>query len=115
MRDKVIETLIKIGIPVGSQAFKYIKTAIRLLNDGEHENPQWMIMYEEIGNIHNVSGMSVDRAMRYAFDKARKTAKEYEFQYGVVEHYLGFDNLKNSNTLSLLNSRIKQDMEGEDE
>lgn len=115
MKNRIVETLVMVGIPVGMLGFKYIRDAIILLNDGAHENPQWTVLYMEIAERHNVSFSSVERAINLAFQSARNSAKESEVYYGIVEHYLGFINTQNSKTLALLNLRIKQDMEEEDE
>ena len=111
MKNRIVDTLVRIGIPVGNLGFKYVTDALLLLNDGKHENPQWTLLYEEIAEMNNTTKSRVERAIRHAFEVARDLKTDYEF----VEHYIGFVNTQNSNTLALLNLRIKQDMEGENE
>lgn len=109
MKSRIVETLIRIGIPIGNLGFKYITDALLLLSDGKHENPQWILLYEEIAEMNGSTRSKVERAIRYAFASARDLKTNYE----IADHYLGFANCQNSNTLALLNFRIKQDVEKE--
>lgn len=111
MKNRIVNTLVRIGIPVGNLGFKYITDALLLLNDGKHENPQWTLLYAEIAELNNTTQSRVERAIRHNFEVARDLKTDYQ----IVEHYIGFVNTQNSNTLALLNLRIKQEMEEEDE
>lgn len=112
MKRKIEEVLIKIGAPCGSLGFKYITDTILLLDTDEWKNPKYMALYYFIAKKNNTTDIRVERAIRYCFKKVRDKTQKH-FDYELVDHYIGFTNCENSNSLARLYYRIKSEMEDE--
>lgn len=103
--DKTQNTLIKIGMPIGLKGFKYITDAISLLDKPEWKNPKWTALYYAVAKLNNTTSYLVESGIRNAL----KSTRERNCDYKSIEHYIGFANCENSNSLNLLYTRLKQE------
>lgn len=111
-KENVESVLISMGMPIKLKGFKYITDAVMLLDTPEWENPKWTALYYKIGMMNNDTGSRVERAIRNAFMTTRTRVADYE----MIEHYIGFINCENSNSITFLHKNIKEEFpEGESE
>lgn len=108
IEKKVEDVLIKAGIPAHLSGFDYIKEAVIIL-DRDGMNVKWMEIYSEIANKFGKTVDIVERAIRNALAVARSSKSDYE----MASHYIGFVNVGNASSISLLYRRIKREMEEE--
>ncbi len=104
-RENVESVLIAMGMPIKLKGFKYITDAVMLLDTPEWENPKWTALYYKIGTMNDDTGSRVERAIRNAFMTTRTKVADYE----MIEHYIGFVNCENSNSITFLHKNIKND------
>lgn len=105
-RSDIEDILIKIGVPAGIKGFKYITDAVLILyNDSEISMTKEL--YPMIAKKNETTGNRVERAIRHAFEVARSPKRNYD----AVEHYIGFTNCSNANSLKMPCSRIKAQQE----
>ena len=104
-KETVENVLIKMGMPVKLKGFKYITDAVMLLDTPEWENPKWTALYYKIGLMNQDTASRVERAIRNAFMTTRNRVADYE----AIEHYIGFTNCENSNSIAYLYKNIKKD------
>lgn len=104
-KETVENVLIKMGMPIKLKGFKYITDAVMLLDTKEWENPKWTALYYKIGLMNQDSASRVERAIRNAFTTTRTRVADYE----AIEHYIGFTNCENSNSIVYLYKNIKRD------
>ena len=102
---KIEETLIRIGVPVGIQGFRYITDAIKLLDKPEWKNIKMIALYEKVANMNNATAGSVERAIRHALTVTRNHVGETED----VLHYIGGKGSKSSDSLKMLHTRLKNE------
>lgn len=106
MKKEIVENvLIKMGMPVKLKGFKYITDAVMLLDTEEWESPKWTALYYKIGLMNGDTASRVERAIRNAFTTTRNRVADYE----MIEHYIGFTNCENSNSIVYLYKNIKKD------
>ena len=106
MKREIVEnTLISMGMPIKLKGFQYIVDAVMLLDTPEWKNPKWTALYYKIGTMNQDTGSRVERAIRNAFLKTRTKVADYE----MIEHYIGFTNCENSNSISFLYKNIKDE------
>jgi len=106
MKREVVEhILIAMGMPVKLKGFKYIVDAVMLLDMPEWKNPKWTALYYKIGVLNNDTESKVERAIRNAFTTTRNKVADYD----LIEHYIGFTNCANSNSLIFLYKNIKEE------
>lgn len=106
MKKEIVEkVLIEMGMPVKLKGFRYITDAVMLLDTEEWQNPKWTALYYKIGIMNHDSASRVERAIRNAFTTIRNRVTDYE----TIEHYIGFTNCENSNSIVYLYKNIKQD------
>lgn len=98
------QVLLKIGVPTEVKGFSFITYAIMLLDRKEWENPQWCLLYYEVGKHFGTTQSKAERAIRHAFSVARTKGNHDD-----VERYIGFDNCKNSSSLKTLYLNIKHE------
>lgn len=104
-RETVEKALIEMGMPVKLKGFQYIVDAVMLLDTPEWKNPKWTALYYKIGMMHQDTESRVERAIRNAFTTTRNRIGNYE----AIEHYIGFTNCENSNSIVFLYKNIKQE------
>ena len=104
-REIVEKVLIEIGMPVKLKGFRYITDAVMLLDTEEWQNPKWTALYYKIGAMNQDSASRVERAIRNAFTTTRNRVTDYK----AIEHYIGFTNCENSNSIVYLYKNIKRD------
>lgn len=104
-RETVEHILIGMGMPVKLKGFKYITDAVMLLDTPEWKNPKWTALYYKIGAMNNDTESRVERAIRNAFLTTRNRVADYE----MIEHYIGFTNCENSNSITFLYKNIKME------
>ena len=104
-RENVEHVLISMGMPVKLKGFKYITDAIMLLAAPEWQNPKWTALYYKIGLMNQDTDSRVERAIRNAFMTTRNRVVDYD----MVEHYIGFTNCENSNSLIYLYKNIEKE------
>lgn len=105
-RNTVENVLFKIGVPVNTNGFKFITDAVMIID----ERPIKGItkdLYPEIAKKNRTIPSRVERTIRHAFATARSPKGNYD----AVEHYIGFINCENGNSLKMLHMRIKQECE----
>ena len=111
MKKEMIErVLIEMGMPVKLKGFRYIVDAVMLLDTPEWQNPKWTALYYKIAVMNQDTPSRVERAIRNAFTTTRNRVADYE----MIEHYIGFTNCENSNSIVYLYKNIKRDF-SEDE
>jgi len=106
-RELVEKVLMEMGMPVKLKGFKYITDAVMLLDTPEWRNPKWTAMYYKIAAMNQDSASKVERAIRNAFATTRNRVSDYE----KIEHYIGFTNCENSNSITFLYMNLKKDVE----
>lgn len=105
-RQKIENILINMGIPVSVKGFGYIVDAV-LIWDKEKKVKMTKYLYPQIAQLNGDTPKGVERAIRYAFEVARRTQDKKE----LIEHYIGFNNISNSDSIAMLHLRIKSDNE----
>lgn len=103
-RSDVENVLLEIGIPAGVKGFKYITDAIMILDDSNWNPKGAITLYNRIAGMNNTTGSRVERAIRHSFEIARSPKGNYD----AVEHYIGFMNCQNKNSLKMLYYKIKE-------
>lgn len=106
MKNYIIDVLLDIGIPSGVKGFIYIHEAMKLFDS----DPYFMegkicLLYETIAKQHSTTSSRVERAIRHAFDVAKKSHRDKE------GYYIDPSETKNSNLLRTLYLRLKQDQD----
>ncbi|MBO5093940.1 MAG: hypothetical protein J6C33_06240 [Lachnospiraceae bacterium] len=104
-RETIEHVLIGMGMPVKLKGFQYITDAVMLLDTPEWKNPKWTALYYKIGVMNHDTESRVERAIRNAFLTTRNRVADYE----MIEHYIGFTNCENSNSITFLYKNIKRD------
>ncbi len=107
-REFVEHVLMLMGMPVKLKGFRYITDAVLLLDTPEWQNPKWTALYYKIGTMNHDTASRVERAIRNAFMTTRNRVADYE----MVEHYIGFTNCENSNSITFLYKNIKNEYAG---
>lgn len=106
MNKETIETtLYKIGMPARLSGFSYIVDTLMLLDKPEWNNPKWTSLYYCVGKMNNTSQDIVEAAIRYAL----KTTRNKNSDYKLIEHYIGYANCENSNSLMQLYHMLKSE------
>lgn len=103
-RNDIENILLKIGVPAGIKGFKYITDAVLCLED-DAVCSMTKELYPAVARINKTTTSRVERAIRHALDVARSP----KGNYNAVEHYIGFMNCTNSNSLKMLHTRIIQE------
>lgn len=114
MKKEIVEhVLISMGMPVKLKGFKYITDAVMLLDTREWQHPKWTALYYKIAVMNHDTESRVERAIRNAFMTTRTRVADYE----MIEHYIGFTNCENSNSITYLYKTIKNEYpeEGQEE
>jgi len=106
-RELVEKVLMEMGMPVKLKGFKYITDAVMLLDTPEWRNPKWTAMYYKIAAMNQDSASKVERAIRNAFATTRNRVSDYE----KIEHYIGFTNCENSNSITFLYMNLKKEFQ----
>ena len=104
-REFVEHALILMGMPVKLKGFRYITDAVMLLDTPEWQNPKWTALYYKIGILNHDTASRVERAIRNAFMTTRNRVANYD----MINHYIGFTNCENSNSITFLYKNIKQE------
>lgn len=108
MNRLVVEnTLLQMGIPASLKGFAYITDAMLLMDMPEWNGQKWLALYWKIAQMNATTDSSVERAIRHALALARGERGDYE----IVNHYIGFLNLENSASLSMLYKILKEEEE----
>lgn len=105
-REYVEDVLMKIGIPARVKGFKYIVDAVMLLDEEEWKCPKYTALYYSIAKMNNSTASRTERAIRHAFGIARSSRGDYD----MAEHYIGFINCENSNSIASLYRMIKKEI-----
>lgn len=105
-REYVEDVLMKIGIPARVKGFKYIVDAVMLLDEEEWKYPKYTALYYSIAKMNNSTASRTERAIRHAFGIARSSRGDYD----MAEHYIGFINCENSNSIASLYRMIKKEI-----
>lgn len=103
-RTDIEHTLLKIGIPSATKGFRYIADAIMVIDESGLISVTRQI-YPDIAKMNGTTPNCVERAIRHAFNVVRTKYVDPE----IVEHYIGFSNVGNSNSLSMLYMRVKEE------
>ena len=104
-REFVEHVLISMGMPVKLKGFKYIAEAVLLLDTPEWQEPKWTALYYKIARLYGDTESRVERAIRNAFTTTRTRVTNYE----LIDHYIGFTNCQNSNSITFLHRNIKEE------
>jgi len=110
-RSQIELILIQIGTPVALNGYTYLVDAVMLLDKPEWIHPKWSALYDCVGNLNNVSGKAVEKGIRKALETTRTNCADYN----AIEHYIGFCNCSNSNSLMQLHRMIKNEFESDDD
>lgn len=106
-RKNIEDILLQMGVPANINGFRYIVDAILFMNDEGTWNLKYTYLYYLVAKKYHTSIECVERAMRHAFETARKT----ENARAMVEHYIGYAHRSNSASLKMLYIRLKDDEE----
>lgn len=104
-RSDVEQVLLKIGVPASILGFAYISDTILMLDGCGEVKPNMTVIYQVVGKGRNTTGSRVERAIRHAFEVARKSG-----DVQTVEHYIGFTHKENSSSLYQMLLTIKQEL-----
>ena len=98
MKNKAINTLIKMGMPAGIKGFQYIVDALCFMaSDDAYVGGNTITLYVEIASKNKTTPSRVERAIRTAFDLVRTQG-----EVNVVELYFGIQKPTNGNLLNAL-------------
>ena len=105
IENKAINALILMGAPMKSKGAKYIVEAMRIFDESnEWTNVKTVCLYEKIAEKHNTKPIRVERNIRTVFlTIVSKGNVEYS------DKYLGKNSRGNTNRLSTLYIRLKQE------
>lgn len=107
MKRQIVENvLMEMGMPVNLKGFTYITDAVLLLDTPEWKNPKWTALYYKIASLNKDTPARVERAIRSALASTRNRSWNYE----LVDHYIGFKNCENSNSITYLYMSIKREL-----
>lgn len=109
-KQKIENVLLKIGIPASLKGFKYIIDAVMIIDEFGLRSVT-KNLYPDVAKINGTTASRVERAIRHALELTRSRKGDPE----VINHYIGFENVQNSNSLSMLHLRIKEEQEIEQE
>jgi len=104
---KIEDVLIKMGMPIDIKGFRYIIDSIKIFEKTGVDISVTKKLYTSIAKKNKVTPQSVERAIRYAFQTVRKQKYDYE----TINHYIGFANCNNSNSLRQLYLILKRNEE----
>lgn len=107
-REKIEDTLLKMGVPAGIKGFVYIADVIEVFEERGANIFITKELYPTIAKKYNTTPSKAERAIRYAFKIVRNRKEKQE----IVEHYIGLVNCQNSNSLKHLYLILKME-EGE--
>lgn len=103
-KELIQDGLIAMGIPVGIKGFTYIDEAINFFDERGTNISITKKLYPHIAKKYEVTASSVERAIRHAFNVARKC----ETNSNVVNYYIGFINCNNSSSLKQFYMMLKR-------
>lgn len=103
-KKKIENTLLKLGIPASIKGFQYILDAIMVIEKSGLISVTKQL-YPEIAEINKTTSNRVERSIRHAFEIVRSKRVNPE----IIEHYIGFSNTSNANSLVMLHLRIKEE------
>lgn len=102
-KNKIEAALISMGTPLNLIGYNYIVDIVYLLDQPEWILPKWNSLYYCVANLNNTTPSSVEKAIRTALRITRDRCNNYKN----IEHYIGFENCENSNSLMMLHKMIK--------
>lgn len=109
MRNRIINALIELGLPVNVKGFKYIVEIIsKYAEDEELMSGKLEVFYYILGKKDGVSSQMIERNIRTSFGIIYKKGDP-----DVVRKYLPFQIRTNGNSLATLYLRLKQEEENE--
>lgn len=103
-REKIEDTLLKMGVPAGIKGFVYIADAIKVFEERGTNISITKELYPTIAEKNNTTPSKVERAIRHAFERVR-TRGNIE----VVNKYIGTVNCNNSSSLKQLHMMLKRE------
>lgn len=103
--DNVKMILVTCGMNPSLNGFYYIISALKYLDEDSSYELTLNEIYGKISIDYVVSRASVERDIRYAFQKTRSDVWDYK----MCEKYIGFHHTSNLATLLNLQFRIKND------
>ena len=101
MKNKIINTLLNIGIPADVKGFSYIVDYILLLEDKEWKNCKVTTLYYKIAKDNQVKDKTVERCIRYAFSWFLKNGNQ-----NIIQQYFPGAKKTNGNMLKILHYMI---------
>lgn len=105
MREKIENALLAMGIPLGINGFTYIADAVEIIDEKGRQISITKELYPSIAERNNTTPLNTERGIRYAFKIARSVKTDYE----TVNHYIGFTNCSNANSLMMLHMMLKRE------
>ena len=108
MRNKAINALLELGIPVNTKGFLYITDAMEIIDENKELQYKTYRLYEEIAKRYDGATASrVERAIRHAFSEVT-AYKNVE----VAEKWLTLSGrMSNGNILAILYIRLNREAE----
>lgn len=103
-RMKIEDALLAMGIPAGIKGFNYIVDAVAILDAEEWRDAKITALYYKVAKTNNTTLPKTERAIRFAFETARKKG-----EHNIVSHYIGFSNNGNSSSLKQLHMMLKRE------
>lgn len=104
-REKIENTLLAMGIPIGVKGFVYISDAIEVFEERGTNINFTKVLYQVIAEKRKTTWARVERAIRYALETARTCRGDYD----TVNKYIGFANHANSHSLKQLYAMLKRE------
>lgn len=104
-REKIEDTLLAIGIPAGVKGFTYIPDSIEIFEERGISVNFTGVLYPTIAEKRGTTSSSVERAIRHAFDIARRQKGDLD----VVGKYIGLTHTANSHSLKQLYMMLKRE------
>lgn len=105
MKNKAINALIEMGASAGNKGFHYIVDAMVLFENEKIRFGKIMDLYCEIAKMHNTSYGNVERCIRHEFGIILEKGR-----LSIVERYLTFQYVTNSNLLHTFYLRLAQEV-----
>lgn len=99
--------LLEIGFQARYCGFKYISSAIMILDSGSDPDIKVTWMYYVIAKEYNTTPSAVERGIRYSLQVVRANTMNPD----KVEHYIGMENPQNQASLFRLHMVLKDEYE----
>lgn len=110
---QIENTLMELGVPVKNKGFAYMTDYLLILEEQEKRDKNLPVisMYREIAKRNDTTGARVERCIRHTLEVVRTKNSGLD----KIQHFIGFDDTTNANSMKMLYLRMKNDEEEQTE